>query len=412
MKTLHLHLTRQVLAALLMTVAVFTFVLLLGNMLKEILSLLVNQQVTLTVVFKAIGLLIPFVLVHALPLGMLTATLLVFGRFSADQELTAVRASGVSLIALCTPILLLSVAMSAVCGVINLEVAPACRAAYRELFNQSAARLLDAPLPEGRFVQDFPGYVIYAGKVNGTNLEDVLFYQMKDGEKISSLHAERGTIQVDSARRQLQLEFYNCVAYQRVENIKSIAPANGAGATNGTNVVSTNLPGSNAPATNDVAEAAKSTWQSSSFTTYTPDPMDFSRPGEADHEPKITDLSFRQLQAKREALTQIGIQGNTPAESQMRRQVEVQMHRQVAYSFACIGFTLVGIPLGIRVHRRETSVGLAIAIVLVVVYYGLLMFGQSIESRASHGSYLLLWAPNFLFQSVGGFLLWRANRGI
>jgi lipopolysaccharide export system permease protein len=387
LKTLHNYLTRQVLLSLLMTVAVFTFVLLLGNVLKKILELLVSGQASFGIVAEAVGLLIPFVWGFALPMGLLTATLLVFGRFSADQELTAARASGISLLALTWPVLLLSLLCCGLSAWINMELGPQCRVAYVKLIYKMEGQLGNLQLPEGRFIRDFPPYIFYTEKNNRGKLENVMVLQLdKDGTNVSlTITAPRGNIELNTTNKQM---FLHLVEPRIIDKNGGIASS--------PEIISPNL-----------------------YPTNSQDRV---------YIPKITDMTFWQLRddladlenkltlppptATNSAESLAQFRAVSKQREDLIEPVRLAMSRQLAFSFACFGFTLVGIPLGIRVHRRETNIGVAIALGLVLVYYSFMILADSLSTRPEFAPHLIVWLPDLIFQAVGAFLLWRANRGI
>ena len=378
MRTLHLYLTRQVLGALFLTVAVFAFVLLLGNALREILALMINRQATFGGVVKAVALLLPYVLVFALPMGLLTATLLVFGRLSADQELTAARAGGVSLIALITPVLLLSVGLAALSAWVNLSLAPRARVTYKELLFDLGMARPAAFLVENRFITDYPGWTIYIHKRRGDVLEDVILYQDEGGERVRRTHGKRAKISVDESARKLSFQLSEADIFMRAPRGSTSPPVD--------------------PLRRDAADLDWMTFSVGEIHVDVP----FKEVLPLDRKPGLANMTFVQLLAELREQRSRGVD-TTP--------VQVQLHRQASFSFACIAFTLVGIPLGIRAHRRETSLGIAFALVLVLAYYSFFILGVALETRPALHPHLILWVPNFLFQGIGAWLLWRANRG-
>ena len=388
MKTLHRYLTGQVLAALLLTVAVFTFALLIGDFLKEVLGLLISGQARAGIVFQTVGLLIPFLMVYALPMGFLTATLLVFGRFSAEQELTAARASGISLLSLITPILLLSLVCCGLSAWMNMDLGPRSRVLSKNLLFQLKVGLMNAQLPEGRFIPVSTNCIFYVDKNNGGSLQGVMIFQLENATNVvTTLRAPRGEITTDVTNKQIILYLYDA---------RSVTLSGPRVAITGFPTLKLNF----------------------DLNTVTNDPG----------KPRVSDMTFWQLRDElRDLELRIGLPPDpalTPDElrAQVREFVRqrkdlteplrVEMHREVAFSFACFGFTLVGIPLGIRVHRRETNVGIAMALVLVLIYYSFIFAGQSLSGHPELVPHLILWLPNFIFQAVGAVLLWRANRGI
>ena len=272
---------------------------------------------------------------------------------------------------------------SGVCAILNLQVGPQCRLAYKQLLYRLGVEKMDALITEDRFIHDIPGCIIYVRKKRGEELQDVHFYKLEKGDIVERVSASSGRLEVDSAARKAFIILTNAFVEKRFA-----AEDHGTGENNQTN----------APA----IPSGKHSWIPSYAEEYSPpEPLDLAPKKETERPAKLSEMTYRQLRSEIDSLEAHGID-ITPA--------MVQLQRGVAFSFASFGFALIGIPLGVRAHRRETTIGIALALALVLIYYTFLVLGQSLETRPEFMPYLIVWLPNFLFQAVGALLLWHANR--
>jgi lipopolysaccharide export system permease protein len=369
MKILPKYIVRQTVVTLLITVCVFTFVLLLSRMLRQLSDLLVNQRVGLEVVVWFVLLVTPYVLSFSLPMAMLATTLLVFGRLSADNEIAAMRASGIGLGQVAAPVILLAALVSGICLYINTSLAPQCRTDFRTRFIRLGVQQPMALLEEGSYIRDFPGFVIYVAKKKENVLDDVTVYTLSDdGNVMSSLRAEKGVVTAQPETQKLLLDLYNVRGDLRdpkdPTNVRKIRPGTTA---------------KRYPLELDLGQAIR----------------------HASTTKELRDMVFSELRAEIRALR---AQGIYPAA------VLMEAHQRVATAVACLAFTLIGIPLGIKTSRRETSIGIAISLGLALVFYLVLVLANTVKNRPHLYPEALLWFPNVFFELLGLWLLWRVAR--
>jgi len=368
-RILYRYLTGQMMAATAGAVAVLSLIIVLGNAFKQIFELLVNDELPISLIFKMVGLLIPQALTFTMPWGILVAALIVFGRMSQDLELQAIRAAGIGLVPLVAPVILFGLFLSAVCFYNNAVVVPMTLQKFKSVLldigRDNPAFLIRA----GEAMDRFPGYRIYIGKKNGTDLTDINIWELDpNGLPRRNIRAEKGSLSADLDDLSLTITLQKARQEERGENAADL------------NGIRAGLSADQLPL------------KISLRSFLNPDDMkDIRIAG-------LGDLTNRILSP---------VEGYVDPKQMYPMLTEMQ--KRISFALAPFTLLLVGIPLGIRVQRKETSVGVVISFFLVMAYYALILLAEGLKNRGGAYPELIVWMPNLLLQGYGFFLLWRAN---
>lgn len=406
MKTLDRYILRQLLFITALGVLSLTLLMLLGQLFKELHTLLVESGAPPTIVFEFIARVIPFSLTFSVPWGFLTAVLLVYGRLAADNELTGMRMAGLSLWRLSAPAIGLGVALSALCYYINIEVAPRGKQAMSELVLTAA---MDNPrnlLNSGQSATKLDKVQLYIEAREGDELRGLHIYPASDDEStkatgfgFSSIHAQSALIgNFDTQTRMLELTLREAV----IENTQG-------GVTNmpriGTMPLKVHIPirtrrklKPNRFTNGEISEVLAHLAVTQQVTKEQLERYAAA----AAHKPAFPCAAQLWADAAQDAHYY-----NASMDKKNERAFRTEGVQRASFACACIVFSLIGVPLAITARRKDTSTGFALGILVAAAYFLALVLCEMSRKSGGITPYIVLWLPNII---CAAFALWQHRK--
>jgi LPS export ABC transporter permease LptF len=368
MKILDRYLSGQILTAVAWAVSLLTMILVLGNVLRDLLSLLLSHQVPVTYILAFIAYLLPFSLTYSIPWGVLVAVLLVFGKLSSDNELVALRANGVGMPRICFPVFVIAIVFLGICLWINLYAAPIAEVKLRSAAFDLASSDPLALFGSDEVIDQFPNRKIYVGKKEGSTLHDLYIFEMNPQNlPMRVIYARRGTLEVDKENEQILLHVYDARYEERDKNAPDELKKMRHGITMREGVMPISL--------EEMLRKARSNQRPNELT------LDQLRDALELSKDKEDDAAYR-----------------------------TEVSKRFSNAMAVFTFVLVGIPLAITAQRKETSVGIALSLVVAFSYFIIIVLTDNVKHKPNLHPEYLIWLPNFVYLALGGTLFFRLAR--
>lgn len=365
MKILRNYILFEFIGAFLLSLAVFTFVMMAGNLIKVV-DMIINKGVQLFYVLKLLFFLVPYLLSYTVPMATLCAALLVFGKLSSDNEIVAMKASGLSLYKIASPILVMSLVVSVYSLFLNDKLVPKAHLETRKTMRDIGLRSPAAYVEAGTFIRGFKEYIIFIYEIDGNKLSNIRIYQPQEDKPTRTIVAAKG-------------EFIP-IPEERIVKLKLI---------DGT---------SEEPIPTDPKNFYKLNFKTYYMTLNLEEPKKTSK----NIKKKTKDMTFREIREEIEEIKAAGIADVSP--------LLARIHKKVALSFASLAFVLIGLPIAVKTHRSEKTIGFGISLAILVVYWLLLATGNICAIKKIFPPWLAMWIGNIVFMAIGAFLLYKTAK--
>lgn len=425
MKTLHRYILTQQIPPFLFGIFMIIFVLILDFLYKN-LEILIGKGVPITASMELLALSLGWMTVMAVPMAVLIGTLISFMRLASDNEIVAMRTSGISLAAISKPLIIASFVLSFLMIPVHNYVVPETNHRLANLLVSIHRKKPALQLRDGVFMNDIKGYSILVNKSTGSEIEGVTISKLIERKPAQTIRADRGEIFFAEDGNTLVIRLYDgeihdvdekdpkrYLRLKFTEHTLNIPNA-------GTELVRVDRDyrGEREMSIGDLrAEVAKYRQKLAAQEQDVeklvrgaalslsglclPAAADTVAPAAGQGVTKTLGSAADRLRTLR---TQAG------AHRRRIRSLSVEAHKKIAISFACTVFVLLGIPIGVRSREGGAGGGMVISIMFFAIYYAFLSAGEKLADRGFVLPSLSMWAANIVLGGLGLYFFLRANK--
>jgi lipopolysaccharide export system permease protein len=366
-KILSRYIISEILPPFFVGLLAFTLILLIGRMVKLI-ELVVTRGVPLWQIGRLFALILPTFLEMTVPMAFLLAILLGLGRLSNDQELLAMKASGISPTQVLWPAAAIASVIALATLALTLFVRPAANFALkRELYSIAKSRIGTA-LKEKVFNDDFPKILIYVEEIipPGNTAQGVLIVDNRDKSREDIILGKVARITTDEEANSLGLRLFDGSIYEREKSRPGFSQTR-------FNIYDFKL---------DIDELVGPVRQRESGPKEMP----------------LADL-WHAIETKQDrGASSIG--------------ERMEFHQRISFGFVPLIFCLLGVSLTLlpRTSRANRSWGFMLCLFWLMVYYALLSLGKALGDKNILPPFAALWLPNVVVGAMGAHFFRQALR--
>jgi lipopolysaccharide export system permease protein len=393
MKILDRYLLKEHVLPFALALCLLTFILLMDK-LFELINLIIGKQVPILSVIQMFGLSLPYILAMTIPMAVLVAVLSAFGRMAQDNELTALKSSGLPLLRLLLAPLAAGIALTMAVYFFSDRVLPEANHALKNLMIDIHQTKPELNLKENIFNSDFPGYNIMIRKVDSknSNLKDIIIYEQTQLGAPRIILAASGKLAVIPGGGVLRLELSD----GEIHEADSRDPGRYHRMSFRTHAI--NLP-YDAVQVAQVRTSRGDREMTSGMMRAAVNQIDSAIGSIRVQLQDTTRLSAWQRDDLRQEIV------NRTGEIR-RYQVEIQ--KKLAIPGACLVFVLLGIPLAALTRKGGMGASFGLSLAFFTLYYLCLVGGEELADRQLLSPVLAMWMANIIMGAAGTALfLWQ-----